>query len=184
MAPLPRHERLPDLLAASEDPHPRKTRRIKFVGDFVPADNDLIMAKVMLSEALMVQGKPGAPYTETMVKAVRWANATALKPISGCLIRVFEHDDQLSMAPQAHLSRTYQWRGENDFTCDVDYRDVDVILGGADGHQFRDITDQDPDEPTVILPSPEVFKLIAIEAVPTMALRGEGPQRGDVVAAH
>lgn len=182
MKPLPRHERLPDLLAASEDKHVRKTRRIEFIGDYNPMADDRVMAKLLLSES--GRNDLPKPFTPTQCLAIRRGAAKAVLRVSGHSVRLMEHDHQLSQAVTPHLSRTYEWNTTNHFIADVDYRDVDVLLGSNVGHQFRDITDIDPDEPTVLTPSPEVFKLIAIKAVPSMSLRGEGPQRGDVVAAH
>jgi hypothetical protein len=183
MKPLPRHERLPDLLAASEDKHVRKTRRIEFVGDYNPMADDRILAKLLLSES--GRNDLPKPFTPTQCLAIRRSAARAvLRHSHG--ERLMEHSHQHAMAENPHMGRTYHWHKGNNFICDVDYQDVDALLGGQSGHQFRDITDKDPDEPTVIAPSLEVFKLIAgsVMNVPTMAQRGQGPQRGDIVAAH
>lgn len=168
---LPTHERLPDLLAASDDPHPRKTRRIEFVGDRSPFDDERVQANLLLGR-----------YTPTMVDAIRLAAKRAVVRIYRFTDRVLETNSRHALAPVAHLGRTYRWHAGNNYIEDVDYGDVDAILGSPDGHQFRDVTNGVP--PEVKTFSPEVFKLIAVEAVPSMSARGQGPQHGDVVAAH
>jgi hypothetical protein len=46
------------------------------------------------------------------------------------------------MAALKGLHRTYHWTKDNDFICDVDYADVDRILGDPwCGHEFRDLDD-------------------------------------------
>jgi hypothetical protein len=168
---LPTHERLPDLLAASNDPHPRKTRRIEFVGERSPFDDERVQANLLLGR-----------YTPTIVEAIRLAAKNAVVRLHKFSERVLEHNSQHALAPVAHLGRTHRWHAGNDYIEDVDFADVDAILGSPSEHQFRDVTDGVP--PEIKTFSPEVFKLIAVDAVPSMSAKGVGPQHGDVVAAH
>lgn len=151
-ATLPRPEKLRDLLAASDDPHPRKTRRIEWVGEQSPLDNPVIAFNLLTGR-----------YSPQRAKAIRWAAAKANTRVMR--IRVFEHDHHLSMAPQAHLGRSYVWSEANGYVQEVDYRDVDGILAGPNGHEFRDVTDRDPDEPDALVLPPEVMRLVEQERV-------------------
>ena len=66
------------------------------------------------------------------------------------------------MASFKHLNRTYHFTKEAGFVCDVDYSDVDVLLGSDVGHEFRDVTDLDPDAPhpfTLAVPPVKVIVL-------------------------
>jgi hypothetical protein len=180
-AGLPTHERLPDLLAASDDPHPRKTRRIEFVGDRSPFDDERVQANLLLGR-----------YTPTMEQAIRLASFRAVVRIHKFSERLMEHNHQYALSPHKHLGRTYCWHAGNDYIEDVDYGDVDAILGGPSGHQFRDVTDGVP-PPEVKTFSPEVFKLIAVDFVveeaPTGApsgqgSSGQGSQQRTILAAH
>lgn len=182
IAALPRHRGLDELLAASEDPHPRGTRRIEWVGERSPLDDDRVLAKLLLSESRM----PGAPtyYTPTQCRAIRLAAARARTRGDGWRNRIMEHSHQHAMAVVHGLRRTYYWTKSNGYVCDVDYHDADVILSSDSGHEFVDLDALEPGQPKVITPSPEVFKLVATEAVPALSRRGEGPPRGAIVAAH
>jgi hypothetical protein len=168
----PTHERLPDLLAASDDPHPRKTRRIEFVGERSPFDDERVQANMLLGR-----------FTPTIEQAIRLAAKKAVVRIHKFTERVLERDHRYALAPEKHLGRTYRWHAGNNYIEDVDFGDVDAILGGPSAHQFRDVTDGQP--PEIKTFSPEVFKLIAVQvAVPSMQPKGQGPQHGDVLATH
>lgn len=170
----PTHERLPDLLAASDDPHPRKTRRIEFVGERSPFDDERVQANMLLGR-----------YTPTIEQAIRLAAKKAVVRIHGFTERVFERNDHRSLAPVAHLNRSYRWHAGNNYIENVDFDDVDAILGGPCGHEFIDLDAPGAEAKRVKTFAPEVFKLVAVEvAVKTMAPKGQGPQHGDVLAAH
>lgn len=179
---LPTHERLPDLLAASDDPHPRKTRRIEFVGERSPFDDERVQANMLLGR-----------YTPTMMEAIRVASKKAVVRIDKFMERVFECYDHRSLAPVAHLKRTYRWHAGNNYIENVDFADVDVILGSPSGHQFVDL-DAPGYVPKPVVFTAEVFKLIATEflvkggpEVPTPGhgSQGQGSRRSTtVLAAH
>lgn len=167
----PTHERLPDLLATN-DVGPRKTRRIEFIGERSPFDDERVQAKILLGR-----------FTPTQLHAIRTAAKRAVVRIHRFSERVLERDHQYALAPDKHLQRTYRWHAGNAYIEDVDYRDVDAIMGGPSGHQFRDL-DAGDDAPIVTTFSPEVFKLVAQEATAATAPKGTGPQNRDVVASH
>lgn len=153
-ASLPQHRRLPDLLAVSDDPHPRKTRRVEWVGEENPLDNELILAKLLM----------GA-FTPLQAKGIRRAAAFAKTRVGGARTRLMEHNHRHSMAVVNGLSRTYHFSALNNFICDVDYRDVDLLLGDPyAGQEFVDLDDLNR-PPKVIAPSPQVFKLISQEVL-------------------
>jgi hypothetical protein len=121
--------RLRDLDAISDDPHPRQTRRIEWIGEQSPLDDPVIVWKLMTGQ-----------FTATQAKAIRLAAAKANTRVRR--ERVFEHEHQYAMAALKGLHRTYHWTKDNDFICDVDYADVDRILGDPwCGHEFRDLDD-------------------------------------------
>lgn len=154
-AALPRHERLPDLLAASDDPHPRKTCRIKWVGDYNPMDDDRVLAKLLMGR-----------YTPLQKAGIERAAAFAKTPVGGVRSRLMEHDHQHSMAVVSHLGRSYCFSPLNNYICHVDYRDVDVLLGDPDaGHEFRNLDDPNTPEVTILVPGVEVFTLISLEVM-------------------
>jgi hypothetical protein len=169
---LPTHERLPDLLATN-DVQPRKTRRIEFVGDRSPFDDERVQANLLMKR-----------FTPTIEEAIRLAAKRAVVRIHKFTERVLERDHRYALAPEKHLGRTYRWYVGNNYIEDVDYGDVDAILGSPDGHQFIDLDAPDAEAKRIKTFSPEVFKLIAVDAVPSMSAKGVGPQHGDVVAAH
>lgn len=162
LSTLPRHPSRETLLDAAIDPHPRKTRRIEWIGEKSPFDDDVLVAMMLMNY-----------YTPTQKKAIRLAAAKALTRVDQYRIRMLEAGSHSrSLAPTAHLHRTYEWSFRNGFVQDVDYRDVDTILGGPDGHEFVDITDREPDEPPAFVkPSPEAYRLIAQDVYGTNDVR-------------
>lgn len=145
------HGRLDDLLAASHDPAPRKTRRIEWVGEQSPYDNPVIAWNLLMGR-----------YTPTQQRAIRLAAAQART--RECRERLMEHNHQHAQAVMRGLSRTYHWHKGNEFICDVDYADVDRILGSDAGHEFRDLDAMEGDQPTILLP-PESVMVYATESI-------------------
>lgn len=149
---LPRHNRLYDLKAASEDLHVRKTRRIEWIGEQSPLDDERIMAKLLMGK-----------YTPLQVESIRRAAAWAKTRAGGVRTRLFEHNHQHAMAVVKGLSRTYHFTKLNGYVCDVDYKDVDILLGDPyAGHGFVDL--DDPNRlPAIVQPTPKVFEFISQE---------------------
>lgn len=159
------HERLDDLLAVSDDPAPRKTRRIEWIGEQSPLDNPVIAWNLIQKR-----------YTPTQERAIRIAAARARTRTYR--ERLLEHDHQYSQAVMRGLSRTYHWHKGNEFVCDVDYADVDRILGSDAGHEFRDLDAMEGDEPLILQPPVEVriYTQDAIGSASAMA--------GALIASH
>lgn len=151
--PLPRHERLDDLLAASDDPSPRKTRRIEWIGEKSPYDDPTV-----------VWGLLTGYYTEEQKRLIRLAAARARTRVHRN--RLFEHDHQHAQAVLKGLQRTYLWCKENNFVCDVDYHDVDIIFGSDCAHEFVDLDAREHDEPKVMsLP----VEIVIVSNIPVAA---------------
>jgi hypothetical protein len=152
---LPQHTRLREMLAACDDPHPRRTRRIEWVGEQNPLDNDRYVATLLLGG-----------YTALQAEAIRRASAFSRTRVDHLRARVMEQDtDRRALSRVAHLSQTYAWRPSNNFICEMTYADVETLF--ADDtvrHEFRDLDDPAATE-QVIVPSPEVFRLIATEVL-------------------
>lgn len=180
IAALPRHEGREALLAHADDPHPRKTRRIEWVGDYNPLNDELVRWKLLLSES----PTPGVPrwFTPTQCRAIRVAAAKAREARTGWR-RQLECDHPASLAPVKGLSRTYEWSRDNAYICHVDYRDADIILSVA-AYEFIDLDALDSDQPRLVTPSPDIFRLVAVDAARATAAVGDGPPPGAVVAAH
>lgn len=157
--PLPKHPHLQDLLAVSDDPAPRKTRRIEWIGEQSPFDNPVIAWN-------MIQGN----YTKLQMEAIRKAAARARVRVRRS--RTAEHNHQYSVAACKGLHRTYHWTKENNYTCDVDYADVDIILGSDFGHEFVDLDAKEHDEPTILKPPMEIVVLQTSTVSPREAAVG------------
>lgn len=128
---LPKHHDLPALLAHAADPHPRKTRRIEWIGEADPLDNPVVEYRLLTGQ-----------YTEQQKKAIRWAAATARTrgAKGGLRNRLMEAEHRHAEATVTGLRRTYYWTRENNYVCAVDFEDVDRILGDPHvGHEFRDL---------------------------------------------
>jgi hypothetical protein len=162
----PRHEGLLRLLSESEDPRPRGTRRVEWVGEASPLDNPVVAYNLMMGL-----------YTPTQAKAVRLAAARARTRVRAA--RLLEHDHQHAMAVFRGLSRTYIWERENGYVQDVDWADVDRILGSSVGHEFVDLDALGEGEPR---PGPLVLapRGVVIERV-TAVMRAEVGERAQLV---
>ena len=66
VANLPRHIRLDDLLGASDDPMPRKTRRVEWIGEDNIMEDPRIQANILLGR-----------YSEVQKRAIMMAAAKA-----------------------------------------------------------------------------------------------------------
>lgn len=123
---LPNHARLRELLAASDDPTPRKTVRIEWVGERSPFDNPSV-----------IYGLLNKTYTNLQVKALRMAAAQA-NTRGGKRRRLLESgNDRRSMAPVPGLQKTYIWEAKTGYMADVDIGDADIILGLPCAREFR-----------------------------------------------
>jgi hypothetical protein len=143
-----------ELVALSDDPHPRGTRRIEWIGEQSPLDNDRIAANLLLGK-----------YTPLQEMAIRLAAAKAITRVGDARSRILEHNHRYSMGVVKGLNRTYLFNKLNSYICDVDYHDVDIMFSAPYAHEFVDLDALEPDQPKVIKPSEEVFKLIAIEVM-------------------
>lgn len=164
---LPKHPHLDDLDAISDDPHPRKTRRVEWVGEQSPYDNPVIAWNLL-------QGR----YTEQQKQAIRLAAARARTRV--CRERLLEHEHRYAQAVFKGLRRTYHWTKANNFVQDVDYADVDKILGSDVGHEFVDLDAREHDQPKVLTPPVEVVILSREE----YAQYNDANDTGAIVGTH
>ena len=176
-ANVPRkHERLDDLLAASHDPHPRKTRRVEWVGEKSPLDDPVIAFNLLMGK-----------YTPTQEKAIRRAAQRTRSRSWG--ERLLEHEHQHAQAVVKGMRRSYIFNRANKFICEMDFKDVDILFSSPIAREFVDLTDRDDDEPIVISTPLDPLEALlgpadTFYAAAAQALIGEGPQRGEVVASH
>ena len=177
----PRHDRLDDLLAASEDPRPRRTRRIEWIGEQSVFDAYPDLPHKLAMDAGKAANDPTRFFTPQQETAIRRAAQKAVVRVHR--VRLMEHDHQHALATNK-LNRTYEFRRENNYICDVDYADVDRILGSPSGHEFRDLDATEPDQPKILTPPASIVRVISTERAAATALRGDGPQRGQLIAAH
>jgi hypothetical protein len=98
--------------------------------------------------------------------------------------RVLEHNHRWAQEVAPHITRTYIFELANGFTCDMDYRDVEVLFSSDCAGEFRDLDSLfDAGEPFVhderTMPATEMELLISKEDV-----RANDPtiRKGDVVA--
>lgn len=123
---LPIHARLRELLAASDDPTPRTTVRIEWVGERSPFDNPNV-----------IYGLLNKTYTSLQIKALRLAAAQA-NTRNGKRRRLLESgNDRRSMAPVPGLKKTYIWEAKTGYVAEVDIADADIILGLPCSREFR-----------------------------------------------
>jgi hypothetical protein len=167
---LPIHHRLEEIVASGDDPHPRKTRRIKWIGDYNPMDD----AKVHYN----LLHKLYNPFQETAVRRMA-AYAKVPSPIQSAIM-IAQHERR-GMATVEHLGCTYHFTHLNNFTCYVDYRDVDILLRAGNG-QFVDLDDPNMKKEHLYTPDEDVWKLISVEVmdrdttkVPNHLRVAEGP---------
>ena len=152
---MPVHPRLDDVVASGDDPHPRKTRRIKWIGDYNPMRDARVMAN-------LIRGA----YNPHQVASIRRSAAFAKEPVDGLRSRLMEaKHERRGVAVVSHLNRTYHFTKLNDYTCHVDYRDVDILLREGNG-TFIDL--DDPNESGaghVYVADEEVWKVISVEVM-------------------
>ena len=149
---LPRHTGLDALLSDAGDKHMRKTRRVEWIGDYNPMADERVLAKLLM----------GA-FTPLQQQSIRKSTAFGKYP-DGTTRRLMENGNRHAMATVSHLGRTYHFTASNGYVCDVDYRDVDVLLGDPhSGHEFVDLDDPESAErrKKLIVPTVQVFKLIS-----------------------
>ena len=96
-------------------------------------------------------------YTPLQMKAIRRAAAMARTRV--CRERLTEAEHQYAQAAVKGLHRTYLWNKANNFIQDVDFADVDKIMGSPVAHEFRDLDDHDADEPVIVHPPLEITVL-------------------------
>ena len=118
---LPKHERLDDLLGASSDPAPRRTRRIAWVGEPSPFDDPAVAY-------LMTTGR----LPPAVRRGIRLAAARA-NTRNGHRRRLLEHPHPLSLAPVPGLGRSYAWTPANGYLQDVDLRVCALFDGPVAG---------------------------------------------------
>jgi hypothetical protein len=162
---LPRHDGLGALLSASVDPAPRKTRRIEWVGEFNPLDLPFVAFATLRGQTF---------FTDEQKRLIRRMAARART--RGYRNRLMEHDHQHAMCAVKGLQRTYQWTRENGYVCDVDYADVDRILGSDVGHEFVDLDSLQPGEKAEPRIPPSFLRFVG-------ALT-EGPERPLMVSSR
>lgn len=156
---LPRHDRLGDLLGASTDPAPRKTMRIEWVGQPNPLDNPIVQWG-------MIQGW----YSDDVKKAIRKAAAIAVTRVRRN--RLLEHDHQHSLAAMKGLRRTYMWSDANQYICDVDYDDVDIIFSSSVANEFRNLDRDDFPIPDIMLPPTDLIVIQSLAVASKDAIAG------------
>lgn len=171
-----RHERLDDLLAASDDPHPRKTRRIEWIGDKSPLDDPVVAFNLLMGK-----------YTPTQEKAIRRAAAKVHSRVWGD--RLLEHEHQHAQAVVKGMRRSYIFTKKHKFICEMDYKDVDILFSSPIAREFVDLTDRDDDEPIVLSTPLDPLEALlgpadTFYAAASTEFVGVGPQRGDLVASH
>lgn len=150
---LPRHERLDDLLALSEDPSPHKTRRVEWIGQKSPLEDPRVQLNLLMGN-----------YTPLQETAIRLAAARAVTRVGNVRSRLIEHDHRYGMATFKGLSRSYHFTPLNSFICELTYRDADILLSSECGKEFRDLDDPNSRDQVKVLDS-EVFKLIAVDVM-------------------
>jgi|SRR5215218_3781253 len=151
---LPRHERLPDVLGASSDPHPKKTHRLEWIGEPSPLDNPI-------TEAMLLHKQ----FTPLQEQAVRKATAYAQTRGDGHRTRLLEHDHPGALAPIPGLSQTYIFSRANGYVQDVTYADIDVIMKWCP-REFvdRDDPNASPTWRDLLPKEDEIFRLVRSEA--------------------
>jgi hypothetical protein len=137
---LPRHEHLDDLRGISEDPHPRKTRRVRWIGQYNPMADPIVQDRMIRSTG-KADNDPTRKYSRVIEAAVRLAAAKAVTPTARR--RILEHNHRYSQNPDSHLTRTYIFEQENGFTCDMDLSDADVLFSSEVAKEFVDLDDRD-----------------------------------------
>lgn len=158
---LPRHEGLPALLSHATDPAPRKTRKIEWIGERSPLDEPVVAWRLMTKQ-----------FTALQEAVIRRAAAMARTRVKR--ERLFEHDHQHAQAVLKGLHRTYLFTKANNYIQDVDYHDVDILLGSESGHEFRDLDAPDPPTPTV---TPNEVRLIEREMARDHVMTGSPATR-------
>jgi hypothetical protein len=160
---LPKHERLDDLRSHADDPHPRKTRRVEWVGQMSPLDNPLVAFRMV-----------NKLYTPLQEQAIRKAAAYARTRGEGHRIRTMDHPHPAAISEVRGLLRSYIFEPANDYTVDMDYHDYDIIFAGPDADEFRDLDDPNrPPYPWDMIPSEEeVAQMIDLKKVSTAGREG------------
>jgi hypothetical protein len=155
-AALPKHDRLDDLLGASSDPHPRKTRRVEWVGQVSPLDNPIIVLRLL-----------NGYYTPLQEQAIRKAAAHARTRGDSHRIRLLEHDHPGAQAVFKGLKQTYIFSAKNGYVQDVSYEDCDVIFSSEVADEFRDLDNpNEAPDPRLALPrEDEVMRMVSSEVV-------------------
>jgi hypothetical protein len=171
-----RHDRLDDLLAASHDHHVRKTRRVEWIGEKSPLDEPVIAFNLLLGR-----------YTPMQEKAIRRAAQKVRSRSFG--MRLLEHEHQHAQAVVTGFKRSYLFEAKAKYICEMDYPDATRLFDSPVAHEFVDLTDRDPDEPTawVMPPSDPINELLAIahaDLIAATATIGVGPQKGERIASH
>lgn len=151
---LPVHRRLDEVVASGIDPHPRKTRKIKWIGDYNPMHDAKVMYNLLWKQ-----------FNAFQEASVRKAAAYAKEP-NGIRTRLVEaQHDRRAVATVEHLGRTYHFTPPH-YTCDVDYRDVDILLREGNG-EFVDLDDSTTVDKRerVYTPDETVWKLISLDVM-------------------
>jgi hypothetical protein len=122
---LPTHARLPELLSASDDPAPKTTVVLEWVGEVDPMADPAIQFRIATGE-----------FSPLEIEALRMAAVLAVTR-AGNRRRILEAaKDPRSLAPVPELSRTYCWERRNGYRVEATIRDADVILSSECGHEF------------------------------------------------
>jgi hypothetical protein len=150
---LPVHKHLEDVVASGFDPHPRKTRRIKWIGDYNPMRDAKVLYYLLYHQ-----------YNPFQAAAVRKQAAYAKEP-DGVRRRLMEaKHERRGVATVEHLGRTYYFEPPH-YTCDVDYRDVDILLREGNG-EFIDLDDPNTEHTErIYTPDEDVWKLVSVEVM-------------------